>query len=226
MNAENGERDRDLARRATAGTESVAVQLDHAFRDRLCALVEREMNARYRQREDPEDVVQSALRTYFRRASRGEFQFDHEGALWNLLQKLTRRKILKHVAYHAADKRCLNKEEAHPTQDLPDDDTGGARARVVGDALEVVLAGMAPLEPEIYRLQLFGYSISEIVEIVLEGLDAPYPLILQLRLQGNTESEIAQQLGCGREAIRYKLRRIQQRLSRLLAEPAQADGRR
>ena len=47
------------------------------------------------QREDPEDVVQTVLRTYFRRAALGEFQIADSSDLWALLAKITRRKILK-----------------------------------------------------------------------------------------------------------------------------------
>ena len=91
-------------------------------------------------------------------------------------------------------------------------------ARLLGDVLEAVLARLEPPEPEVLRLQLYGYTIAEIVEIVLEGLDSPYPEILQLRLQGHTETQIADRLNCGREAVRYKLKRIRQRLAKMLGQ--------
>lgn len=215
MPASNSEK--AFHQRVLAGGESAAGDLDRRFRQRLCALVEREMNERFRRREDPEDIVQSVFRTFFRRAAKGEFQVEHSGALWRLLQQITRRKILKHAEYHLRDKRTPERERYEMDDVLADRPPGAREARLLGDVLEAVLARLDPLEPEVLRLQLFGYRIAEIVEIVIEGLESPYPEILHLRLQGKTEMQIADNLGCGREAVRYKLRRIQQRLAKMLS---------
>ena len=67
--------------RINRNSESAAAELDHRYRQRLCALVAREMGERFRAREDPEDVVQSALRSFFRGAARQRFQIDHSGML-------------------------------------------------------------------------------------------------------------------------------------------------
>ena len=40
--------------RAAAGTNSVAWEVDRHFRERLCELVDREMNEIYKRRQDPE----------------------------------------------------------------------------------------------------------------------------------------------------------------------------
>ena len=61
-------------------------------------------------------------------------------------------------------------------------------------------------------------SVAEIIDTVLSRLESPFPEILQLRLQGRTEHEIAAELGCGREAVRYRLRRICDELRHLLSE--------
>ena len=204
--------------RVLAGSESAAGQLDSRFRRRLCALVEREMNQRSRRREDPEDIVQSVFRTFFRRAAKGEFQVEHSGALWKLLQQITRRKILKHAEYHHREKRSPEREQYEMDDLLAVKPPDAREARLLGDVLEAVLARLEPPEPEVLRLQLYGYTIAEIVDIVLEGLESPYPEILQLRLQGHTETQIADRLGCGREAVRYKLKRIRQRLAKMLGQ--------
>ena len=52
------------------------------YRARLCQLVEREMNRRFRRKEDPEDVVQSAFRTFYRHNAKGEFRIDSSVDLW------------------------------------------------------------------------------------------------------------------------------------------------
>jgi RNA polymerase sigma-70 factor (ECF subfamily) len=199
-----------------AGTESAADELDSRYRQRLCALVEREMNQRFRRREDPEDVVQSVFRTFFRRTARGEFTIEHPGALWRLLRQIARRKILKHGEYHGAERRHPDKEDRVEVEQLAARSTTASEARLLGDVLEAVLAGVQPLESGVFRLQLCGYTIREIVDIVIGTLERPYPEILQLRLQGHSENEIAQKLGCGREAVRYRLKRMTERLARTL----------
>lgn len=204
-----------LPQRVLAGTESAAGELNRLFRQRLCALVRQELNARYRSREDPEDLIQSVFRTFFRRASLGEFHFEHDGALWSVLQRITRRKILKRAEYHGAQARDVSKEERF-AEFVADKEPAAAQARMLGDALECALKGLEPLEPEIFRLQLHGYTIAEIIDAILAGLESPYPEILQLRLQGHTESQIAASLGCGRAAVRYRLKRICERLQFML----------
>jgi RNA polymerase sigma-70 factor (ECF subfamily) len=94
MSANPSEEDEFLDR-ASHGNPSAAAELDHRYRQRLCRLVQRAWDYGIQQREDPEDVVQTVLRTYFRRAARGEFQIADSSDLWALLAKITRRKILK-----------------------------------------------------------------------------------------------------------------------------------
>lgn len=206
----------NLAHRLSNGSESAAGELDRLFRERLCLLVEREMNLRYRRREDPEDVVQSVFRTFFRRAGQGQYEWNHDGALWQLLKQIARHKVLKHARYHDAQARDIAKDETMGDQ-LEDTPPDGVGAQIVGDALECALAGLEPPEPEVFRLQLHGYSIAEIIDTVLKGLDASYAEILQLRLQGQSMSQIARELNCTRAVIRYRLQRICQRLQKLLA---------
>ena len=91
--------------RVNRGNPSVAAELDCRYRQRLCGLVQAAMDGNIRRREDPEDVVQTVLRTYFRRAALGEFHIADSSDLWALLAKITRRKILKRVEYHHAAKR-------------------------------------------------------------------------------------------------------------------------
>jgi RNA polymerase sigma factor (sigma-70 family) len=192
-------------------------EVDRCYRDRLCALVAREMDIRYRRREDPEDVVQSVLRTFFRRADKGEFHFEHRGALWQLLQKIARHKLLDHVAYHRAQKRTPDAEIHQDEGTLPARELAANEARLLGDVLEVILDDSGAIDTEILRLQLNGYRISEIVERVKQGLEFNEVKTFQLRLQGYTEADIADRLQCTRAAVNWRLRRIRAKLEQLLS---------
>ena len=181
-----------IVSRLEAATESAAAEMDEQYRAKLCQLVQQEMNRRFRRREDPEDVVQSAFRTFYRRKARGEFQIDTSVDLWRLLETITRHKILKHVERHAAAKRSPNREE------YPEADN---------------VAGQAPTPAD-------AAIAADLIENALAGLDESYVTVFNLRLQRHTEEEIAAKLGCTRASAHAKLNRIRDRLERLSGEKA------
>ncbi len=170
--------------------ESIAEQCDDEYRSKLCRLVSREMNERFRRREDPEDVVQSAFRTFYRRNALGEFHFDSTADLWPLLATITRRKILKHAEKMTAGRRGLDREECRAGEELCD-------------------ASPSPEEVAI---------AADLVERTLDGLDESYAAVFHGRLQNCTETEIAEQLGCTRALVRVKIQRIRDRLARFADE--------
>jgi RNA polymerase sigma factor (sigma-70 family) len=178
---------KSLVGRLNAGARSAANEVDGQYRSKLCRLVEREMNRRFRRREDPEDVVQSAFRTFYRRNALGEFRIDTSVDLWRLLETITRHKILKHVEKHGAGKRNPKREE------YPDGDD---------------LHGQAPTPEE-------AAVAADLMEKALAGLDETYVRVFHLRLANCTEEEIAAKLGCTRAFVRTKLQRIRDRLHRL-----------
>ena len=173
--------------RVSRGNPSAAAELDHRYRRRLCRLVQWVLDDTIQQREDPEDVVQTVLRTYFRRAAQGEFQIADSSDLWALLAKITRRKIMKRAEYHHAKKRGMSAETALPF-DLAD-----------GRDPEPVDAAIA----------------AELVEKTLQGLEPRAGDVFQLRLAGCTEKEIAAELICTRAEVRLQLKRIRERLNQL-----------
>jgi RNA polymerase sigma factor (sigma-70 family) len=176
--------------RLNVGSESAAEEVDRQFRKRLCALVEREMSKRFASREDPEDPVQSAMGSFYRGVDAQRFRIDSSSGLWSLLVTIVRRKILKHVEYHNAQKRRPEKEVSLDDQWLP------AREPRPEDATE----------------------LADLIEHVLAGLADPYPKIFRLRLEGYTRGQIAASVSCSEATVRFTLDRIRDRLKRLLAD--------
>ena len=208
---------KSVPRRLAEGTESVAFDVDRAFRDRLCRLVDNEMHQLFKRRQDPEDVVQSVLRTFFKRAAKGNYFFEDQNAIWALLKQVARNKLKNRVIRDKAQKRDVFRELHDEDEILGSlEPVDVAQSHVLGEALERALGRAESPASEVFQLQLFGYPVSDIVDIVLEELEPPFPLILQLRLQGNSELEIGSIVGCGREAVRYRLKRIQERMRHLL----------
>jgi len=208
----------DLNERLSRGSESIAWELDRQFRTRLCELVDRQMNEIYKRRQDPEDIVQSVLKSFYVRAAKGEFVFENRESLWNLLKQIARNKMLKRIDKDRALKRDIGKETLLVTESIAGQSVTQAQAHVLARALDLALKGVHSPTPEIFQLTLYGYSVAEVIDVVLRDLESPYPEILQLRLGGASEQEIANELGCLRGKVRYRLRRIQEKLAGLLAD--------
>jgi RNA polymerase sigma-70 factor (ECF subfamily) len=166
-----------------------AAELDRRYRQRLCRLVERELDRSFRSREDPEDVVQTVFRTYFRRAAAGQFRVTDSTDLWCLLAAITRHKILKRAEFHRAEKRNPQ-AEANPAGEWQGTaEPGPVDAAIAAELIDKMLSGLEPFAAQVF----------------------------QLRIAGCTEKEIGEQLGCVRAKVRLSLRRIRDRLTTLAA---------
>jgi hypothetical protein len=116
------ESEKSLLRGLNAGKASAAEKLDRQYRGKLQAVAAQGMDQRLRRCEDPEDVVQSVLRTVFRRTALGQLHFEHGGELWRLLETVTRHKILKHAEYQKAKKRTPKGRKRAGKGDITDID--------------------------------------------------------------------------------------------------------
>ncbi len=151
-----------MVSRLQAATDSAAAELDEQYRARLCQLVEREMNRRFRRREDPEDVVQSAFRTFYRRNAKGEFHIDCSVDLWRLLETITRHKILKHVEKLGAGKRNPKREEYPEGDDLRGQVPTPEEAAIAADLMEHAMAGLDETYVEVFHMRLQKCTEEEI----------------------------------------------------------------
>jgi RNA polymerase sigma-70 factor (ECF subfamily) len=157
----------DLLCRWRRGDETAADELHRRYAQRLCKLAEARIGARLGRRVDPEDIVQSAFRTFFRRTARGEYRLDHSGSLWHLLVKITLRKLLKSAEHHGAGMRdvarevCSDEDDSlHP--EVVAHDPTPTEAATLADELETALRGLKPHEVDMVQLSLQGYSTPEI----------------------------------------------------------------
>ncbi len=63
----------DLMARLNDGDDEAAAEIFNRFVRRLIFLARSRLNAQVRQKEDPEDVVQSVFRSFFTRQVEGQF---------------------------------------------------------------------------------------------------------------------------------------------------------
>jgi RNA polymerase sigma-70 factor (ECF subfamily) len=179
--------DRDLIREFQAGSESAARELFDKYCERLMRLAKRRIGQRMTSRVDPEDVIQSAFRTFFVHVKDGEFTFEGENDLFKLLVRLTVHKTLRQIAYHRAAKRNPELEAGQA------DDSN--------DLLAQISAAEPPPEVEVALIDEF--------EKFLGQLRPDDRKVLELKLQGYSTTEIAEALGSYDRKIRRILERIQ-----------------
>ena len=101
---------------------------------------------------DPEDVVQSAFRSFIAAAARGHYHVPDEKDLWALLVTVVLNKRRSHVRHATAAKRS-------PVMTPPP--RGALDPAVALGAREIIEQLPAP-EREIAELRLAGYSVDEI----------------------------------------------------------------
>ncbi len=179
--------DRDLVINYQAGSESAARDLFDKYCERLMKLAKRRIGQRMASRFDPEDVIQSAFRTFFTRVKNDEFTFEQEDDLFKLLVRLTVRKTLRRIEYHNAAKRNPNLEAAQRTDDV--------------EPFSLLAGQNVTPDMEVALIDEFQQLIGQLPELDRQ--------VLELKVQGYTTVEIAEKLGSYERKIRRVLERIE-----------------
>ncbi len=137
------------------------------YANRLARLAERHLSQRMAGRVDGSDVVQSVLRTFFRRANAGEFQIDQESRLWHLLVRMTLCKVAALGRRHTAERRDLNRETSGESTDAAmmaalSREPGPEEMTAFTDQIESLLQGLSDWHAQVLELRLAGLSPTEI----------------------------------------------------------------
>jgi RNA polymerase sigma-70 factor, ECF subfamily len=170
------------------------------FTRRLTGLARNQLDARLRYKIDPEDVVQSAYKSFFLRYGEGALAEEGWDGLWGLLTLITLRKCADRVRYYRAERRDVAREASAPAA-MPD-------AEPWRDAVS--------REPTPEQAVL----LTETLESVLSGLDADERPVVELSLQGYSTQEISEQLGRAERSVRRLRERVRRQLERLQGDGA------
>src|SRR4051794_3710799 len=95
-----------------SGDNASAELVFKRYARRLIGLAALRLPAPVRTKEDPEDAVQSAFKSFFARQKKGEFQPEDWDELSTLLTYLTVCKVDRRIRKHLAAKRDVRKETA------------------------------------------------------------------------------------------------------------------
>lgn len=157
--------DRSLLVELHRGEEDAATKLYLRYADRLRALALRQTASDLRSRVDPEDIVQSVFRTFFRRAAVGHYQVPEGEELWKLFLVIALNKIRTTGARHHAQKRDARAtHSADAMADQPGEDE--TSLTVLNLVIEEMLAAMPDSNRQIIKLRIAGHEVDEIARQV------------------------------------------------------------
>jgi RNA polymerase sigma-70 factor (ECF subfamily) len=170
--AANDDHSQRLLDRWQTGDQAAAAALFHRYADRLVALVRARLSAKLSRHMDPEDVVQSAYRSFFAGAQEGHFVLQRSGDLWHLLMTIALHKLNDQVKYHTASKRNIAVQQSFGSEDslfsmqaaVFARDPGPIEAVAVVDELEQLMRRLDPVDRRIVEMRLRGHSLYEIAD--------------------------------------------------------------
>ena len=184
--------DASLLRRFQAGEVDAATELYRRYAARLLDLAAAKTSADVKQRVDPEDIVQSVFRTFFRRASLGEYEVPDGDELWKLFLVIGLNKIRAVAGFHKAAKRDVRQT------------TGGEATAAAGATTPDDLA---------YR------TLQMTIDELLVPLPETHREIIHLRTSGFEVAEIAARVGRAKRSVERILQEFRQKLQGLIHDP-------
>lgn len=187
----------NLMTRLRSGEDTAAREVFVRFASRLAGLARRHLDTRMSAKVDPEDVVQSAYKSFFLRQREGTLDVGTWDGLWGLLTMITLRKCADRAAYFRAGKRDVTRETASGAAD----DSSPAVADLLLDR-----------EPQPDE----AAALAETVEALFRAIDDPDErAIVELSLQGHTATEISERLGRAERSVRRIREHVRKRLERM-----------
>lgn len=180
-----------LAARLRAGDDQAAADVFRRYAERLVRLATLRLDARLKPKVDPEDIVQSALRSFFVRQGRGQFELTDWNALWSLLVLLTIRKCIRRAEHLMAARRDVRDEQSPPAGQ---------------SAWEFLDREPRPEE---------SLTMEETLDELLRPLESRGREIVSLSLLGYTTEEISERLGCSRRTVQRELLLVRRRLEQM-----------
>jgi RNA polymerase sigma factor (sigma-70 family) len=192
---------RELLALFRAGDSAAAGRIFDRYVERLIALAAARLAPSLRRRVDPEDVVQSAYRSFFTHAREGQYLVDRSGDLWRLLAAITLHKLHGQIERHTAGRRDFRRErESTPPAD--------------GESVELPEA--AALQPSPAE----AIALAEQFALVIHRLGDEQRVVFERSLAGDSIDHIAKRLGRSARTIRRLLDQVRTELGRELLQPS------
>lgn len=191
-----GPTDGSLLRRIRGGDEDAATKLYFRYSQRLMQLARANTAPDLAVRFDPEDVVQSVFRSFFRRASVGCYDVPEGGELWRLLLVLALNKVRALAIHHRAQKRDVS-HTVNPA---------------LLDELEMRQADSNP-----------EHILEMVIEELLAKMTSSERRIVELRIEGCAVADIASQVARSKRTVERILQGFREQLSALTRDDAERE---
>lgn len=186
-----------LVRQWKSGNEAAADILADRHTLRLVALVASRLSRRFKGTIDPEDVVQSAMASFFDAARHSRISVSSSLSMWRLLATFARRKLARSIESRAALKR------------------GGDQERVSLEAAESLWADRST--------EVRTREAEEFVSELRTELSSGLWDVCQRLLAGQTQAEIAEALAIDERTVRRRVVAIRQAVAGATADPPSSD---
>lgn len=183
--------DRSLMLRYRKGDQDAATELYVRYARKLQSLADNQVSRKLALHVDPDSIVQSVFRTFFRRASQGQYDVANGDDLWKLLLVIALNKIRTRANFYRADKRDV------------------ARTNSLERVIHGTPAGNGEQDMAFVVLKL------TVDELTAEMPDNQRDIVL-LRIEGFEVAEIAQRTGRSKRSVERILQTFRNRLAQLL----------
>lgn len=187
----------EFVRRLKTGDDGLVNELFQRYACRLIGLARNHLDAKLRQKVDPEDVVQSVYKSFFRKLEADQVDMIDWDSLWYFLTVMTLRKCARHAEHYQAGKRDVRREVATQSDDSK------ASWRAVIDR--------EPTPDE-------AVMLTDMVEQTIRDFDPEDQAVIVLSLQGYTVREISVQLKRADRSVRRLRERVRKRLEHVLSD--------
>jgi len=160
----------DIMARLQAGDPDAAARVFDRFARRLIELARARLDARLRRKVDPEDVLQSAFKSFFLRQADRPYDLTGWDGLWGLLACITARKCGRQMEHFRAARRDVGREadpqpasgDSGPGWEAPDTDPSPSEAAALAETVEELHRGLTERDRHILALSLQGYGVPEV----------------------------------------------------------------
>jgi RNA polymerase sigma factor (sigma-70 family) len=181
----------------TRGQEDVLDDFYKAYGPTLQRVVCRRLNSGLQRRFDADDVVQSVLRTFFRRAQEGDLELEDQQRVWHLLCAISVTKMRDKIRFHNRMRRAMKKEQSA--------NAGGGDTS--GERMDFAASDPQPVDT---------VAFDEVFEGVFSSLEPDEQTVIQMKIQEHSNAEIAQTLKVSERTIRRMLERLQEKFREML----------
>lgn len=190
--------DTDLAQLSGIPRELFASDVFQNYAERLIRIAEERMRPELQVKVAPEDVVQSAFKSFFRRLHDFRLDSNSPDAVWGLLVVITIRKCAKWSDVFHAEKRALDREVA-----------GLSSASGFDNHWELIARDPGPEEAAV---------LTELIAMLMSEFESRQQQIILLRMEGFGLEEIARKLHSSRRTVARVIAEAKQRMLALLDE--------